>query len=1313
MASCTPALYLPGRVGRIAVRYLLDSGCTLNILSKRIFNKLPQVTKKSMKPFHCNTGTLADGSGLPIEGQVELDSRLRSEMINVSWVVANIEPDAILGMPFLLGNNCQLFCSNFTLVMNGKTLRCSDRHGVDYTSSVQVVSDVDVPPQSEKLLDCQLSRVINSSVGMVEMSRATVSRGLALASCVVACTKGDRFVVRCLNPQNKTVFIPSGSIIGQCFSVESDQLVETPVECDTGQNSKQGELLSDKPVPEHLENLYREASSICTLTSQQKVIAGLLDRFGDVFSAGDHDMGCTTLVQHSIPIEPGTRPIKQAPRRLGAEKEVEVDKQVKKLIEQDLIEPAQGAWSSPVVLVKKKDGSWRFCIDYRRLNAVTVHDAYPLPRIDESLEALADSQYFSTLDLMSGYWQVPLDEDAKNKSAFCTRGGLWRWKVLPFGLTAAPATFQRTMERVLHGLHWKSVLLYLDDIIVIGKTFEQQCLHLEEVLSRLRAAGLKLKPSKCHIFQQKVKYLGHVVSDAGVSTDPDKIAAVQEWPVPENLTELQSFLGFVGYYRRFVDNFACKARPLTKLTGKNTRFQWSEECQKAFDFLRQSLMTAPVLSYPNPQLEYILDTDASLNGVGAVLSQIQKGEEKVISYYSKALSSAERNYCVTRRELLAIVKAVIHFRPYLYGRRFRIRTDHASLLWLCRKTTPSAQVARWLEILSEFNFGIEHRPGGVHSNADGLSRRPCRDCSQCDRIDRTGGGPSLPDIRKELSDMRTQEDTVVTDIIGEQLYGASDFGSHYDNPSNECHSVLQEKARDGSLVCPVNGDNLQDSGEEQVSLPLPTPDSTETNLVLSGAQKEQGEVSTVYKAVDDQVAIDASIVNLGSWELRKLNSMMSLMRIRDDGVLVVRILNGQRTKEVIVCPKTLRKDLIWSTHTLSHSGRTKTLKRLRLTWYWPGMTADVRRLLRTCEICQRAKSGGLLPSSRAGPLWVGRPWQKVAIDLVGPLPETLRGNKWVLVLTDHFTRWQDALPLSDATAPVVAEALDSRVFCYFGLPEELHSDRGSQFEGELMTELCRFWRITKTRTTPYHPQSNGVVERGNRTLGDSLRSMLLSSGQEQNNWDCLLPQIMRALRATPHSKTEETSNFLMFGRECRLPDQLIGGTYSCELNTRLEYAQRLKERLESAHDLLRSQQSLLMRWPDSDEEPLFKPGELVLVQRKRKKKGVNPKLLPKFEGPFFIRKSFNNGTYKIDGRGVVNECRLKLFVPCADADGRQTPHLGQTTHQSILEYTDEPDNRSVHSDLAGDPVVPEPVLPTGRLGRTRRRPRHLFDYTLY
>jgi hypothetical protein len=322
----------------------------------------------------------------------------------------------------------------------------------------------------------------------------------------------------------------------------------------------------------------------------------------------------------------------------------------------------------------KKDGTLRFCVDYRKLNNVTKKDAYPLPRIDDNLDALSGAQWFSTLDLISGYWQVKMAPEDKAKTAFSVgRGGLYQFLTMPFGLCNAPATFQRLMEKVLMGLQWEIAVLYLDDIIVFGRTVPEHLSRLEQVFDRLRKAGLKLKPSKCAILKRKVEFLGHVVSAQGVEVDPAKTQKVAEWPTPASLTEVRSFIGLCAYYRRFILGFSDVCKPLYYLTEKGVPFHWGPEQENAFTTMKGRLTAAPILAYPNKTDQFVLDTDASATGIGAVLSQVQNGEERVIAYGSCVLTRPERNDCVTRRELLAIVVFVKQYHHYLVGRKFLLR----------------------------------------------------------------------------------------------------------------------------------------------------------------------------------------------------------------------------------------------------------------------------------------------------------------------------------------------------------------------------------------------------------------------------------------------------------------------------------------------------------------------------------------------------------------------------------------------------------------------------------------------------------------
>jgi len=383
----------------------------------------------------------------------------------------------------------------------------------------------------------------------------------------------------------------------------------------------------------------------------------------------------------------------------------------------------------------KKDGSFRFCVDYRRLNDITK-DCFPLPRIDDTPDTLAGAQWFCTLELKSGNWQVALHPEDKEKMAFSTGQGLWQFTVMTFGLCNAPATFEQLIESVLRDLTYETCLVYLDDVTVVGRTFQEQLDNLPKVFQRLGEAHLKLNPEKFQLFRKWVRYLGHIVSPSGVTTDPEKLEAVKSWPKPNNKQQLRSFLGLCTYYRRFISGFADLAKPPTRLTEEKRTFEWSADTETPFQTLKEALCMAPVLGYPRPGERFIVDTDASNVGIGGVLSQVQYGGERVIAYFSKPLSKAERNNCVTRRELLAIMKTLEHFHKYLYGQEFHLRTDHSALTWLLSFRNLEGQTARCVQRMQGYNFTSEHNQGTRHTNADALSRRPCPEgCSHCQKVE--------------------------------------------------------------------------------------------------------------------------------------------------------------------------------------------------------------------------------------------------------------------------------------------------------------------------------------------------------------------------------------------------------------------------------------------------------------------------------------------------------------------------------------------------------------------------------------------------
>ena len=633
-------------------------------------------------------------------------------------IVADISSSGIIGMDYLEATNCKINIADRELIMNDEIqVPCVDSNSRSFCARITTREKVTIPALQEVIIFGKVndeSVVGESIIEPTEQSQLT-DTGAMLARAVVNMNTADSSIpLRVYNPRAVAITVKKGMAVGKLTPVIDCELRPSGDIADDV-----NKVARNVRVPAHLKSLY-EASVKELPADQHYKVARLLTEYQDVFSKGDDDLGQTDIIKHTIDTG-GAAPIRQRARRLPFHHQAEVDRQVKDMLNRGIIEPSKSPWSAPIVLVTKKDGSKRFCVDYRRLNSVTVKDCYPIPRIDESLESLSGAKWFSTLDMCAGYWQVMLDLAAREKSAFVVRGGFYQWKVMPFGLCNAPSTFERLMETIFAGLQWDTLLIYLDDIIVFGKTIDDELHRLSVVFRRLRCANLKLKPKKCALFQTSVSFLGHIVSESGIATDPDKVAAVRQWPTPTCVRDVRSFLGLASYYRRYIKDFGSIAYPLNRLTDKNKAFCWNKECEEAFARLKRCLVTAPILAYPAELGQFYLDTDASGYGIGAVLSQVQDGQERVIGYASRTLSKQERNYCVTRRELLAVVVYLRHFRPYLYGRHVIIRTDHGALRWLISVRDPQGQVARWLETLGEYYYTVVHRPGKSHQNADSLS----------------------------------------------------------------------------------------------------------------------------------------------------------------------------------------------------------------------------------------------------------------------------------------------------------------------------------------------------------------------------------------------------------------------------------------------------------------------------------------------------------------------------------------------------------------------------------------------------------------
>lgn len=399
-------------------------------------------------------------------------------------------------------------------------------------------------------------------------------------------------------------------------------------------------------------------------------------------AAFENVRGPTDRIKHKIRLKTD-QPLKQRYRPRNPAMQAVINVEVEKMEQEGVIEPSQSAWSSPIVVVRKKDGSHRFCIDFRRLNAVTEKDAYPLPHITATLDKLRGAKYLSSLDLKNGYWQVPLAPESRPVTAFTVPGkGLMQFRTMPFGLHSAPATFQRLLDSVLGPELERNVLVYLDDIIIASQTFDDHLNHMAEVFRRLRSTKLHLNSEKCHFCRDSLRYLRHIIDQEGIRTDPTKVSAIANWPVPTSLKKVRQFLGVASWYRRFIAGFSTVVAPLTRLTRKNVRWAWTATEKEAFQRIKHALTSAPVLACPDFSRPFLLQTDASTQGLEAVLTQNLEGGERVIAYASRTVNQAEKNYSATELECLAVVWGIRRMRDYLEGYHFTVITDHQSLRWL-------------------------------------------------------------------------------------------------------------------------------------------------------------------------------------------------------------------------------------------------------------------------------------------------------------------------------------------------------------------------------------------------------------------------------------------------------------------------------------------------------------------------------------------------------------------------------------------------------------------------------------------------------
>ena len=1148
---------------------IVDTGADITIMGGTMFRKVAAVAKLRKKDFKNpdKQPKTYDQRTFTLDGMINMEIKFKDKVMKTPVYIKMDAHDQLLlseGLCRQLG--IVSYDPAVQVWRGGKQAKLKqEKEETISTVQVRLLQSVQILPQQSLQVDIQLlpeGKVPTSTEQLVLVEPTPTLKtemGIVMEDSLLNPAASGLAQVVLMNSTGFTQLIEAGTELG---TGEAATIVEPAAENDDITSLCNINKLSSGATDRKRRDLLLEYVGQPDLPESERTkLIELIQNHHELFALEEGERGQTDLVE--MEIDTGdSHPIKQPARRMPFAVRREVARQVQKMQESGIVVPSNSPWSSPVVMVRKKDGTHRFCVDYRRLNATTKADQFPIPRTDDLLDQLGKSKYFSTLDLASGYWQIPVHPDSQAKTAFTTPSGLYEFKVMPFGLTNAPAVFQRLMQRVLMGLNPPEgpdmVTVYIDDILVFSRTLDEHLQHLQSVLQRLKQAGLKLNPQKCHFITQEVEYLGHIITPDGLKTNPRLVEAVVNFPTPKSVQQVRQFLGLSSFYRRFIPNFAKIAQPLHTLTRKSVQFVWDSDCQTAFDHLKQKLTQAPILSYPSFDHPYILETDASIQGLGAILSQEQDGRIHPVAYASRSLSPQERNYGITELETLAVVWAISHFKSYLYGNSVTVYTDHSAIKAILETPSPTGKHARWWTKV--YGSGVNqvhivHRSGKANTNADALSRNPL---------------PQGPDALETI-----------------------------------CEGEIQ-----------VAAIRSTDDANPDISTLLSSNPATETESIpFSTHQRKDSELTPLILFIEEKKLPDDA--NLA----KKIAAQATQFAIVDR---VLYFLDPRRNhKKRVVVPKHLQEQLIQEHHRGNmggHFAANKLYRMLASHWWWEGMYSDVYKKVKSCPECAIVSGGGRKHKPPLHPIPVQRPFQIIGVDIM-ELPKTRRGNRYVVVFQDFFSKWPMVYPVPDQKAERLVKLLAEEVIPFCGVPEALLSDRGANLLSHLMTDVCEMLGIHKLNTTSYHPQCDGMVERFNRTLKSALRKHAVKFG---NQWDTYLPGIVYAYRNSPHDSTGEKPSFLLFGFDCRSPSEAALMEPEVLQPTDVsDYREQLVLSLTSARDLAtqsirKAQNQYKSQYDKKSTKRTYQVGDWVLVKFPAEESGKNRKLSQPWHGPYRV-----------------------------------------------------------------------------------------------
>ena len=1169
---------------------------------------------------------VADNSSWALKVPVILGTPTISRMINV---LKEGEMENLQGA-YLQSYVCRLLAKHG--VLDTPELVCSNIANKELDpmklNEILVVRDKYVIPKFQSMvingrMDLMLTGYrMNAMVTAPKEGEGTCIYGLQVVNTYVEIRNGSHvvpFVVR--NTTDKDIVVSRGSKISKVVAANyvpaPTILAESVEEMDLPKDLDENKL----SIPDRKSKLLKELK-LEGLNSWpvEKAAAAkeLLEEYHDIFALEPFELGCTSQIEHEIHLTDPV-PFKERFRKIPPGMMDEVRKSLREMVETGAIRPSNSPWCNAVVLVRKKDGSLRFCVDFRRLNAKTVKNSHPLPRITTVLEKLQGAGHYSALDLKWGFWQVKMAEWAKKYTAFTVGHlGFWEFNRMPFGLCNAPSTFQSVMLNTLGELHMTCCIIYLDDVMVFSKEDDDHLMDLRKCFDRLRGDNLKLKPSKCQFFLREIDYLAHHVSKDGIRPSRANVQPILDFPVPTTYTEIRAFLGLAGHFRRFIEKFTRIARPLAKyLKGegankKTDKVSISKRAGRAFNRLKYKLVSRPVLCLPDYSKPFRLETDASKFGLGAVLMQLQEHDKKYhpVAYGSRTVKDSESRYHSSKLEFLALKWAVTEqFKDMLYGNEFEVVTDNNPLTYVLTTPNLDATGHRWVSSLAGYTFSLRYRKGSDNKAADALSRCPV----ESRKIPKDEKFEEVYRFEKDVeiddgadSDSDTELEAILNtpkDVVDPASDGASEYYCPED--VNEMlegsrHNAVTARAE---LVAIASRQQLHVDKNQKVAVKAARHSQLDS-INWSQEQAKDPMIETVISWVkgNRKSNLLADLIKINKDEARAYWKKSSSFKL-NKGLLYVKgsCKGDPEAVDLFVVPRKHRRSALDGCHRdAGHQGCARTTALLEERFWWPKCKLDVLNAVRKCPVCIKFEAPRVTAPLET--ITAVCPLDLVHIDFTSmesnPDLKAAPQTKDVLVITDHFTRYSLAFVTKDQKATTVAKILYEKFIAIFGAPARLLSDQGANFSSAVVSELCKTFHIDKLRTSAYHPQCNGQVERFHGTLS----RMLGKRFAESDEWISHLPEICQAYNSTRSAITGYSPHYLMFGRRPRIPvDFLFPTVRGTTVSRRVpDFVVELKKRLTTVFREAKAQAAdeanrQKRAYDTKSNAILLKPGDKVLV----------------------------------------------------------------------------------------------------------------------